>query len=92
MDFTMEQFARIKTWTNTLTVDNTADTITLSPGTQITFMVITGNIWINPTATATAANGFHMTAGDAIDFAVDGNLSIISDAATATYKYITWKL
>lgn len=90
--FTMEQFARIKSWTNTLTVDGTADTITLSPGTQVTFICISGNIWLNPTATATAANGFPLSAGDAIDFAADGNISIISDASTATYKYITWKL
>ena len=92
MLFTMEQFARIKSWTNTVALDATADTITLSPGTNISLVCITGNIWINPTATATVANGFPLSAGDAIDFAVDGNLSVVSDATGATYKYITWKL
>ena len=90
--FTIEQFRPIKTILGATTVDATADTITLAPGTQITFINVTGNIWINPNGTAVAdATSLKTTAGDQVSFAAVGNLSIISDVTGGTYQYIIWK-
>lgn len=92
MDFVQEKFARMKSWLGTTALDNSADSITVNGG-EITFVCISGNIWINPSTTAIAnTTAFPLVAGDSIDLAVDGTLSIISDGAGATYKYIIWKL
>ena len=92
MDFVQEKFARIKTIVGVTAVDATADSITVNGG-EITFQCVSGNIWINPNATAVAnATAFKLTAGDSIDLAVDSTLSIISDGSGGTYQYITWKL
>ena len=71
-------------------IDATADTILL-PNKDITFINVSGNIWINPRATAVAnATAIKLTAGQPLDFHVDAQLSIISDGGGGTYQYIVW--
>lgn len=90
--FAIEQFRPIKTILGVTAIDATADTITLSPGTQITFINVSGNIWLNPNGTAVAnTTSLKTIAGDKISFATNGNVSIISDGSGGTYQYIIWK-
>lgn len=60
-------------------------------GRSVTFVDISGNIWINPSTTATEANGFPLTTGQDIDLLVDGTLSVIADSSGATCKFIVWE-
>ena len=92
MQYVRDTFAPIKKITGITAVDNTADSIVIS-GQPITLQVVSGNIWINPLATAVAdATAFKLTAGQTLDMVVKGTLSIISDATTATYQIIYWEL
>lgn len=88
---TQEQFARIKRILGVTAVDATADSITFNHE-DVTFMCVSGNIWINPNATAVAnTTAWKLTAGQSIDLRVDATLSIISDASGATYEYVVWQ-
>lgn len=92
MYFTTEKFAKIKKIVGVTALDATADTLA-EYGENISFVCVTGNIWLNPNATAVAdATAFKLTAGDGIDFASrsDRGVSIISDATGATYEYVVW--
>ena len=92
MYFTTEKFAKIKKIVGVTALDATADTLE-EYGENISFVCVTGNIWLNPNATAVAdATAFKLTAGDGIDFASrsDRGVSIISDATGATYEYCVW--
>ena len=60
-------------------------------GRSVTFVDISGNIWINPNTTATEANGFPLTSGQDIDLLIGNTLSVISDSSGATCKYIVWE-
>ena len=85
-----EVFARPVSWLGVTAVDNSADSITVS-GADITFVCVSGNIWINPAATAVAnTTAIKLVAGQSIDINVATTLSIISDASGATYQYIIW--
>lgn len=88
---TQEQFARIKSITGVTAIDASADAIALVDQ-DITFMCVTGNIWINPLATAVAnTTALKLVAGQSIDLNVAASLSIISDGSGGTYQIITWK-
>ena len=88
---TQEQFARMKAITGVTAIDNTADALALV-NEDITFMCVSGNIWINPLATAVAdATALKLTEGQAIDLNVATSLSVISDATGGTYQVIKWK-
>lgn len=88
---TREIFARIKTILGVTALDNSADSLTFL-GEDLTLYCVSGNMWINPNATAVAnTTAFKLVAGQSIDLMVDGTLSIISDASGATYQYIIWK-
>jgi len=103
MYMTTEKFSQIKGITGVTALDSSADTLAIY-GENITLICVSGNIWVNPNATAVAnatafkmtagadATAFKMTAGDAIDFATrsDVGVSIISDATGATYQVIKW--
>lgn len=92
MYFTTEKFAKIKKIVGVTALDATADTLE-EYGENISFVCVTGNIWLNPNATAVAdATAFKLTAGDGIDFASrsDRGVSIISDATGAEYEYVVW--
>ncbi len=92
MYLSREIFAPIKKIVGVTGVDNTADLIAIG-GESITFVCVSGNIWINPSATAVAnATALKLTAGQAIDLVVKGSLSIISDSTGATYQIITWDI
>ena len=68
----------------------TADSIAVN-GRDITFINVSGNIWINPVATAVAnATALKLVAGDSIDMNVRSSLSIISDGDGGTYQIIYW--
>jgi hypothetical protein len=85
-----EVFGKAKTIVGVTAIDASADTIAVN-GRGITFVDISGNIWINPNITAVAdATAFKLVAGDTIDLLVKGNLSIISDGSGGTYQYIIW--
>ncbi len=86
-----DTFAPIKSITGVTAIDNTADTIAIK-GDSITFVNVSGNIWINPNATAVAnATALKLTNGSTIDLVVKGNLSIISDSTGGTYQIIVWE-
>ena len=59
-------------------------------GQNISFMVITGTVYINPSTTATTANGILMVAGNTVEFVASNNLSYISDGNAATIQVIFW--
>jgi len=87
-----DAFAPIKKITGITAVDNTADAIVIH-GQPITFVNMSGNIWVNPLATAVAdATALKLTEGMALDMVVLGTLSIISDASGGEYQVIYWDL
>ncbi len=62
------------------------------PGQSIFFECLSGNIWINPLATAVAGTTAHkMTAGSYRTLSLESALSIISDVTGATYQYVILK-
>jgi len=88
---TQEQFARVKSITGVTAIDNSADAVALVDQ-DITFMCVTGNIWINPLITAVAdATALKLVAGQSIDLNVAASLSLISDGSGGTYQIIVWK-
>lgn len=87
---TRETFARMKSWLGVTAIDNSADSITIN-GMDITFICVSGNIWLNPSTTAVAdTTAIKLTAGQSLDLNVDTTLSIISDDSGGTYQYILW--
>ena len=87
---TKETFARPKSWLGVTAIDASADAIAVN-GQDITFICVSGNIWINPSATAVAnTTAILLTSGQAVDLNVYSNLSIISDTSGATYEYFIW--
>jgi hypothetical protein len=60
-------------------------------GRNITVVDVSGNIWVNPTTTATEANGFPLTTGQSLSVVVADTLSVIADSSGATFKYIIWE-
>ena len=88
---TKETYARPKSWLGVTAIDSSADSITVN-GSDITFICVSGNIWINPSTTAVAnTTAILLTAGQSIDLNVDTILSIISDVTGGTYQYVIWK-
>lgn len=82
------EFPRAKSLLGVTAVDATADSITVG-GNDITFINVSGNIWINPLTTAVAnTTAIKTVAGDKYSFFVDSTLSIISDGSGGTYQYI----
>ena len=60
-------------------------------GRTISFYNVSGNLWINPLATAVAdATSFPMIAAGKLDLIVKGNLSVITDGSGGSLKYIIW--
>ena len=87
-----DTFAQIKSITGVTAIDTSADTISVL-GRAITFINVSGNIWINPLTTAVAdATALKLTAGQSLDFVATGNLSIISDGSGGTYQIIFWDI
>ena len=85
---TRETFARPKSWLGVTAIDASADSITVN-GRDITFINVSGNIWLNFSTTAVAnTTAILLTAGQSLDINVAGNLSIISDGSGGTYQYI----
>jgi len=88
---TREEFARIHSKLGVTAIDASADAIACVKR-DITFMCVSGNIWINDSGTAVAnTTSIKLTAGQAIDLNVAASLSIISDGSGGTYQYIQWK-
>ena len=86
-----EYFRKPYAWLGVTAIDNTADSITTS-GHDIRFKAVSGNIWINPNATAVAnTTAYLMAVGEIIEFAGTATLSIISDGSGGTYEYILWE-
>lgn len=56
---------------------------------DVTLNVLTGNLWFDPNGTATSAS-LKLLAGSSIDLHVFSNLSLISDATTASVQVIVW--
>jgi hypothetical protein len=88
---TRETFARMRSWLGVTAIDASADSIVVN-GQDISFINVSGNIWINPSVTAVAnTTAILLTAGQSLDLNVDTTLSIISDGAGGTYQYIIWE-
>jgi len=87
-----DAFCPVKAITGVTAIDASADSVVIN-GEPITFMCVSGNIWINPLTTAVAnATALKLTAGQAIDLVVRGTLSIISDASGGTYQIVKWDM
>jgi hypothetical protein len=85
---TREIYSRPVKWLGVTAIDASADSIAVN-GQDIAFFCVSGNIWINPAATAVAnTTAFLLVAGQSIEWNVAANLSIISDGAGGTYQYI----
>lgn len=83
-------FVRPLSWLGVTAVDNSADNIVVN-GKSITFICVSGNIWINFATTAVAnTTAIKLVAGQELDCNVAANLSIISDGSGGTYQYIIW--
>ena len=61
-------------------------------GANMTIIVATGNVWINPRTTAVAdVTSIKLTAGQSLDLVVNDVLSLISDASGATFQVLFWE-
>jgi len=87
---TRETFAKPRSWLGVTAIDSSADSITVN-GKDITFICVSGNIWLNFSTTAVAnTTAILLTAGQSLDVNIAGNLSIISDGSGGFYQYIIW--
>lgn len=73
------------------TTASTASVLNTTGKTAATVICTTGNIWINPLATATTANSIKLIEGQALDLIIPDSLSLISDSTEAFYQAILWK-
>lgn len=77
---------------DTITVGVAAESGWRVDGSSITFINMSGNIWINPLDTAVAnATSIKLLAGQSLDLVAEDVLSIISDGSGATYQILFWK-
>lgn len=61
-------------------------------GANMTIIVATGSVWINPRATAVAdVTSIKLTAGQSLDLVVNDVLSLISDVSGATFQVLFWE-
>ncbi len=89
--FVKNTFRKVKSIKGVTALSTTAVPIACN-GNDITLLAASGNIWVNPTATAVAnATAIKLKEGEQIELCVMENLSIISDATGATYQYIIWE-
>lgn len=92
MDLTREVFAPVKKIIGVTAQDNTADSVVIN-GDSITVICMTGNLWINPLATAVAnATALKLVAGMSVDLVVKDSLSLISDGSGASYQIVHWEV
>lgn len=93
MQYTREIFKKVKRITGATTLSTTAVSVAIK-GECITVISLAGNVWINPLATAVAdQTAIKITdTSKPLDLLVDGNLSLISDVAGATYQIIYWDI
>ena len=81
-----ERFPKWVAWKGSTALSTTAVSIDVA-GRDCVFKNISGNTWVNPSATATAAaTSYLMAAGEQIQVNCD-TLSIISDGTGSTYAY-----
>lgn len=76
---------------DTITVGISQDAAIYVGGQNISFIDITGNIYIHPSEKATSANGFLIVTGESIDLVAKDYLYITPDSSGATCKYIIWE-
>lgn len=92
MDLTREVFAPIKKIVGVTAQTDTAASVAVN-GDSVTVICMSGNLWINPLATAVAdATAMKLVAGMSADLVVKKNLSLISDGSGATYQIIHWEV
>ncbi len=90
LSYVRDVFAPVKAITGVTALSTDAVSIPVN-GAAITFVCVSGSIWVNPLATAIAdSTAFNLVAGQALDLVVKGNLSIISNSSGATYQIIFW--
>lgn len=91
MEMTRIIFNRVRRILGVTAIDNSADALSFK-NEMVTFKCVSGNIWLNPNATAVAnTTAFKLVAGESLDLNVVATLSIISDASGGTYEYIVWE-
>lgn len=84
-------FVKVKSIIGVTAIDGTADSIPCI-GEDMTFICVSGNIWINPKTTAIAnTTALLLTAGQSVDMNIASALSIISDGSGGTYQCIIWE-
>lgn len=82
-----EYYRGMGTTVGVTAIDASADSITVN-GRDIVFMCVSGNVWINPNATAVAdATSLKLTPGTYRKLMVPSVLSVISDGTGGTYQY-----
>lgn len=101
--FNREMFKKFKTIITQVAPSTTAsvanDTLisvnstvyTIGQNFLCTLQCTTGNIWLDPLATATT-NSFKLSEGEALDLQVESALSLISDSTTAKVQGIIWEV
>ena len=78
---------------DTITVGVSMESEWKIKGESITFVNLSGNIWIDPLDTAVAnSTSLKLVATNSRDLLVKDSLSIISDASGGTYQIIVWEL
>lgn len=70
--------------------NTTLSSTTYGANFSVTIQATTGDIWVNPTTTATT-NSFKLCEGDAIDLKVVDTLGTIADTTTAKWQAIIWE-
>ena len=95
--YTRPIFKKIRTIIPEVIPSTTAgvvDTIASSDGYgenfDVTVHCTTGDVYVNATTAATAANGFKLNEDQSLDIKVLANLSIIGGSTTAAYQCIIW--
>lgn len=69
--------------------NSTLNSTTYGANFSVTIQATTGDIWINPTTTATT-NHFKLSEGDSLDLKVVDILYTIADTTTAKWQAIIW--
>lgn len=76
---------------DTLTCGISQDAAIYVGGQNISFIDVSGNIYVNPSEKATSINGFLMVTGESLNLVSSDYLYITPDGSGATCKYIIWE-
>lgn len=88
--YVQDQYLKVKTIIPETSLSNTPVNLAVN-GARLTFVNVSGVIYINPITTANPLTAFPVRDGEVINLIVPTNLSIVSDVVGAVYKAIIWE-